>query len=416
MLSLASSRPQWGGGATISSRTGQFYPLNYGERFAILCEQTAIASLPFSLSLPGAFTPVATVVLRELLRKNWAMASVIQMKNGRWRVQVRRPNHKHKCKTFDRKIDADKWGRARDAEIDSGNVAPEPATITVGKFIAHYKSLRAAARPILDTSTEHYTFKKLESFFGRMIAANLTPQEFIAFAIMRKDEGAGEYTINMDVSKLGTVLRLASSSMGVKLPDVVAMARPLLSHMRLIGGGGLRERRPTEDELTAVLNHLALTYGQIYADVVAFAAISAMRRGECCALKVSDIDTVKRVIPVWRKHPRKGKVLEVVPIVGESWDIVLRQPASVDGRVFPIHPQTISKYFKETCVALSIPDLRFHDMRHEGTSRLFEAGNPIEKVALVTGHKSWAHLKRYTNLKPESMSQPKPIETIETEQ
>jgi integrase len=56
--------------------------------------------------------------------------------------------------------------------------------------------------------------------------------------------------------------------------------------------------------------------------------------------------------------------------------------------------------FRRSCKALDIDDLRFHDLRHEGTSRLFEAGFPIEKVAMVTGHKDWRMLRRYTNLKP----------------
>ncbi|WP_292408411.1 hypothetical protein [Mesorhizobium sp.] len=42
-------------------------------------------------------------------------------------------------------------------------------------------------------------------------------------------------------------------------------------------------------------------------------------------------------------------------------------------------------------------------MRHEGTSRLFEAGFTIEQVALVTGHKDWKMLKRYTHLKLETL-------------
>ena len=57
----------------------------------------------------------------------------------------------------------------------------------------------------------------------------------------------------------------------------------------------------------------------------------------------------------------------------------------------------MSKYFREGCSALGIPDLHIHDLRHEGTSRLFEAGLPIQEVALVTGHKDWRHLRRYTN-------------------
>jgi hypothetical protein len=34
---------------------------------------------------------------------------------------------------------------------------------------------------------------------------------------------------------------------------------------------------------------------------------------------------------------------------------------------------------------------------------LFEAGLPIEKVALVTGHKDWRQLQRYTNLRVEDL-------------
>lgn len=41
--------------------------------------------------------------------------------------------------------------------------------------------------------------------------------------------------------------------------------------------------------------------------------------------------------------------------------------------------------------------------RHEATSRLFENGLSVEQVALVTGHRDWKMLKRYTNLRPERL-------------
>jgi site-specific recombinase XerD len=63
----------------------------------------------------------------------------------------------------------------------------------------------------------------------------------------------------------------------------------------------------------------------------------------------------------------------------------------------------LSKYFTEACRELSIPDLHLHDLRHEGTSRMFEDGYEIQQVALVTGHKKWENLKRYTQLKPEDL-------------
>lgn len=47
---------------------------------------------------------------------------------------------------------------------------------------------------------------------------------------------------------------------------------------------------------------------------------------------------------------------------------------------------------------LGIKDLHFHDLRHEGISRLFEMAQTIPQVASVSGHRSWQSLKRYTNM------------------
>ncbi|TIN81271.1 tyrosine-type recombinase/integrase, partial [Mesorhizobium sp.] len=41
----------------------------------------------------------------------------------------------------------------------------------------------------------------------------------------------------------------------------------------------------------------------------------------------------------------------------------------------------------------------FHDLRHEGISRLFELGWNIPHVAAVSGHRSWTNLKRYTHIR-----------------
>ena len=71
--------------------------------------------------------------------------------------------------------------------------------------------------------------------------------------------------------------------------------------------------------------------------------------------------------------------------------------------MFPYNHRSVSKAFARACEELKIEDFHFHDLRHEGTSRLFEAGLTIEKVALVTGHKDWRTLRRYTKLKPEEL-------------
>jgi integrase len=60
---------------------------------------------------------------------------------------------------------------------------------------------------------------------------------------------------------------------------------------------------------------------------------------------------------------------------------------------------SVSDAFAKLTKRLEINNLRFHDLRHEAVSRLFERGFSIEQVALVSGHKDWKQLKRYTNLK-----------------
>ena len=77
--------------------------------------------------------------------------------------------------------------------------------------------------------------------------------------------------------------------------------------------------------------------------------------------------------------------------------------ANEDDRIFPYYHRSAGTAFTRACKDLAIKALHFHDLRHEGTSRLFEAGFAIEQVALVTGHKDWKMLRRYTHLKPESL-------------
>lgn len=329
------------------------------------------------------------------------MASILQV-GDKWRALIRRKGHKPICKTLSTKAAAEAWARKIETQLDHGQPANTDSA-TIAYLVEVYRKLRDTNRPIADTSNEHYMLCHLTDDLGKHDVMRLTADDLIGWAQMRADQGAGPYTVNMELGKLGTVIRFACAAKRITPPDAVGMARPLLRHMRLIGDGGKRDRRPSEDELHRVLKRFGEKHGQIYVDAIRFAALNAMRRGEVTVIEWANLDETKRLVGCWRKHPRKGKTWEMVPIIEEAWEIVRRQDRS-NPRIFPIHPQTLSKYFKGVCDDLGIPDLHLHDLRHESTSRLFEAGYDIPRVALVTGHKDWKNLKRYTNLKPESMS------------
>lgn len=340
------------------------------------------------------------------------MASILQVGKA-WRARVRRRGHRDRARDFPTKARAEEWARAIESQMDKGRPI-EDASVSVADLIAAYRRARDGARPIAPDSNEHYMLKNLAAELGDIRAARMSAEDLVGWARARRDQGAGAYTVNMEVSKLGTVLRFAAPLLRIELPDVVGQARPLLRHYGLIGGGNKRARRASEDELTRICARLAPRY----AIAIRFMVYTAMRRGEVCRIVWADLDETKRCVWVRnRKDPRnKQGNDQLVPLLGEAWKILLARRAEakvqavVEGRavapserIFPIHPQTLSKYFREACLAEAIPDLRPHDLRHEGTSRLFEEGYAIQQVALVTGHKDWRHLRRYTNLRPEDL-------------
>ncbi len=172
-----------------------------------------------------------------------------------------------------------------------------------------------------------------------------------------------------------------------------------------------RERRPTEDELNKLYAHYASIKRQKVPmpDLIKFAIATAMRMGEIINLKWADLNEEHRTITIPnRKHPtEKAGNDQEVPLLGTAFEIAMRQPrVDKEERIFPIAEGTISSIFPRACTKLKIVDLRFHDFRHEGVSRLFEQGYTIEQVALVSGHRDWKMLSRYLHLKARDLHRP----------
>lgn len=334
------------------------------------------------------------------------MASIVKTGPKSWRCLVRRKGHKALCRTFRTEREARDWGEQAEAQIDGGGL-PATSADTVAAAVQLFRELRESlGRPVARQSSEHYMLQHLADVegIGAVPILKLTPQRLAQWCRERHEDGAGPCTVGMEISKLGTVLRFASISRKVVLPDVVAAAMPLLTYGNLVGASQSRDRRPTPDEMGRLLAALDPTM----ADLVRFACATAMRRGEITRILWSDVDESRHLVLIRdRKHPRK-KVgnHQLVPLLDrtgfDAWAILQRQPR-VDARVFPIGPETVSDRFLDACRICGIVDLHFHDLRHHATSLLFESGMTIEQVPLVTGHARWADLKRYTNLRPESL-------------
>ncbi len=91
------------------------------------------------------------------------------------------------------------------------------------------------------------------------------------------------------------------------------------------------------------------------------------------------------------------------PLMGESFDIAMRQPKNSEF-IFPYNSRSVTAGFQRVRNRLGIEDLRYHDLRREGASRLFEKGYSIEEVAQVTGHRNLNILWQvYTQLFPHEL-------------
>lgn len=131
---------------------------------------------------------------------------------------------------------------------------------------------------------------------------------------------------------------------------------------------------------------------------------TAMRMREMFTLSADQIDVSKKTI--FLDKTKNGDKRQV-PMSSLAVAMLGNLP---DGQVFPwwdgkkeslaATTALLSQQFSRIFSAAGCPDLRFHDLRHEATSRLFERTSMSDlEIATVTGHKDPRMLKRYANIR-----------------
>lgn len=256
--------------------------------------------------------------------------------------------------------------------------------------------------------------RRLKLELGGEQVSCLTRERLIRYGRERAAEGAGPATLAIDISFIGTVLPHAAALHGLQvISEAVRLARVALRRMDAIGRGLERDRRPTEEDLETLFARFNSNRGTTLplATIAKFAIATAMRLDEIMRIEWKDLDPRTRTILVSdRKDPRKkdgnNQRVPLLDVTGyDAFGILEQHRASVSdkGRCFPYNARSVGSAFRRACEEAGIIDLHFHDLRHDGTSRLFEAGLTIEQVPLVTGHKDWKMLKRYTQLRPENL-------------
>ena len=212
-----------------------------------------------------------------------------------------------------------------------------------------------------------------------------------------------------------TILSHAAAVHGVVLSvEPFLLARIALARLGLVGKGNERDRRPTQDGLDRLVRAFETNRFQKIpvGRIIRIAVATAMRQDEISRIEWTDFDAQKKMLLIRdRKDSRRksgnNQRIPLLDVTGyDACDILEEQwrcVAGNGGRVFPYNGRSVGTAFRRQRRDLKIEDLHFHDLRHEGASRLIEAGFSIEQVPLVTGHKDWKMLRRYTHLKLEAL-------------
>jgi integrase len=339
--------------------------------------------------------------------------SIEKKSNGRYLARWRDPAGQQRAKTFDRKLDADRFLASLTVDAMQGRyVDPRAGKVTVRELAVRWvagqpwrQSTRERREEILDThvlptfgSVQVRAVRRsdVQAWIGRMSAGEMAPR-----------------TVAAAVQTLGAVMRIAATDRliaespcaGVKLPRLEAAQAALVPL--------------TSEQVHAIAERIE---PRRYRALVLSAAGLGLRQGEACGLTVDRIDFLRGKVRIDRQliSPRGGKCEfappktpssnRVVPLPASVRDVLAAHlaefPAGDRGLVFtsstgaPVRRSLFYGSFKTAVKALRI-DASPHDLRHHCASMLIAAGCSIRAVSQFLGHKNATEtLNTYAHLWP----------------
>ena len=320
----------------------------------------------------------------------------IRRRQGRWQAQVRRKGYSQVTKTFTSKEAAKRWIKAVETDMERGEFKPR-LDMTVGQLIKRYQT------DIIPKQKAHQSAlvrcRRLRRMLGKINLSDLSPAHLASYRDERL-KSIKPNTLKRELSILSSAINTAIIDWGIPIPsNPVAMTRiPKYDDSR-----DRRLKNGEEEKLLAIAK-------PAYQRAIIIAVETAVRRGELLNIRKSHINFDNQTLHI---PQTKTDTPRTIPLSTRAIKALKDQIKSIsdvnvvqmdrDPKLFrmsaPMFRHEIHKYR----VKLDMEDWRFHDLRHEATSRLFEHGFNVMEVALVTGHQDLRMLKRYTHLRAEDL-------------
>ncbi len=317
------------------------------------------------------------------------MAS-INKRGNKWQVRICRKNRPAICKTFTLLKDAQVWARNIEIHLERGEASGRDAVLLSALLARYLKSVSPNKKGFKQEVPRLKAW--LRNPLAALDASTIQPPQIAAYRDQRIKAGRSAATVRIELSLLSAVFRHAKHEWGFS-----CLKNPVAEVRRPSPSKG-RDRRLEPGELDALL---AAVKGTHMAPLIVLAIETAMRAGELVSLRWVNIHFEKQtaLLPDTKNGDRR-----VVPLSKKAVE-TLRSLIHAGETVFPFPSSyAVTDAFRRAAKRAHITGLRFHDLRHEAVSRLFEKQLNVMEVATISGHRSLQMLQRYTHLRAEDLA------------
>lgn len=344
------------------------------------------------------------------------MATFVKTPSGTWKAVIRKKGWPTTSKTFRTKRDAQDWARTTEDQMVRGVYVPRGPSerITFRVAMERYLSEVTPTKAPGTRASERTNSKPLLKALGDYSLAAITPDlvadyrdQRLSTVSERTGRAITANTVRLELALLGHLINTAIKEwrLGLVYNPVANIRKP--------SAGEGRNRRLSWSELRRLLRECDRHSNPMLGWVVRIALYTAMRQGEILSLTRQQIDLKRRIV---RLDKTKNKSSRTVPLGNRAVKVFREalgnpvRPTDCDlvffgepGRDEKRREYRINKVWAAALKQAQIEDLRFHDLRHEATSRLVERGLSDQEVSAITGHKNMQMLRRYTHLRAEEL-------------
>lgn len=330
------------------------------------------------------------------------MAS-IQKRGDTFRVRIIRKGYSTLSQTFKTRLEAIKWARRIETEIDQGVIKPNKTLtnrmldqdLTFGEAAAHYIKNHSIHKR--NYKTESGTIRTLISHWGN---ENIQSIDKTKVFVLRDDllsRGRSGDTVNHYYNAISKIYQMLQTEWSI------AVDNPIKGVKRLPANPSRTKRINGKTE-AALLSACEQSKSNLLKPIVEFALETGMRRGELMGLRWFDIDIPSRRAFL---HITKNGEPRQVPLTLKAVKILGGVKHVHPEYVFPLRLDALRRYFDKAANTAKanwslgginpFDDIRFHDCRHEALSRLSDAGLNVIELSHISGHKTLSQLARYTH-------------------